>query len=115
MSVLILFFILWPAVAVYALFQILFTLAGSIVLSPALPVLLGSLILHVLAAADAIRLAWKWFYKGERFEIKANIKRPLILLAAGFACFWIGVVLAATIIMDYFNYSTVASAALILF
>lgn len=109
------FVFLWPLVAVAGLVGILATLASSIVLSPAFPFLLGSLVLNILAAADAVRLIWKWFHDGERFNIKESVKRPLILVIAGFVAFWVGVVLAATVIMSFFNGSAEASAAQVLF
>lgn len=109
------FLCLWPVVAVVGLVGILAMLASSIVLSPAFPFLLGSLVLNILAAADAIRLIWKWFHDGERFDVKASIKRPLILVIAAFAAFWIGVVLAATVIMSFFNGAAAAEAAQVLF
>ena len=102
---------LWPLLAVAGLVAILAMLASAIILSPAFPFLLGSLVLNILAAADAIRLIWKWFHDGERFDIKESVKRPLILVIVAFAAFWVGVVLAATVIMGLFASDAAAEAA----
>ncbi|WP_282741128.1 hypothetical protein [Olsenella uli] len=98
------FFVLlfWPLIFAVGLVFVLFEVASAIILSPAFIALIASLVCDVLAVADLGHLAWLWYHDGKRFNVKAKVVRPVILVVVGFVALVVGLVLAALVVRGLF-------------